>query len=234
MQILSMASSETVGTVIMQSPLSTQPQRTPDIDCDPVAIFPLINCSYAAARVGIKLGRRDAFAVLLSTPGVTVTAADQIGWDNAVWWLDERSLHTMTTSDVTAYGALIQHQDDDTNGRVWHTTLTPHLQAQHQRVFHELGLDTKSASERKFQRLDAPLTSQVKTALRELEGVYNLPMSALNTPDRVKKRMFDGWDVPHFTDSLPTWTKSAEPLPLVPVPEDTLPNKANSDTYSGC
>ncbi|KAK3072830.1 hypothetical protein LTR53_006105 [Teratosphaeriaceae sp. CCFEE 6253] len=157
---------------------------------DVVAIFPLINTTHPDAAVGVPLKHAYEVAALRPIPGITLASRPAINYTNAVYWLNEVCLHTMSSVDLNAYCAFVTHQAGPFNH--WAAILRKHLIPAHKAVFEELWLYMRAWRERKFKRLPpVAWTNMNKTSLFEFMGSENVPDHMV--PDDVLERRRKGW-----------------------------------------
>ncbi|KAK3072706.1 hypothetical protein LTR53_006327 [Teratosphaeriaceae sp. CCFEE 6253] len=157
---------------------------------DVVAIFPLTNTTHPNAAVGVPLKHAYEVAALRPIPGITLASRPAIHYTNAVYWLNEVCLHTMSSVDLNAYCAFVTHQAGPFNH--WAAILRKHLIPAHKAVFEELWLYMRAWRERKFKRLPpVAWTNMNKTNLFEFMGSENVPDHMV--PDDVLERRRKGW-----------------------------------------
>ncbi|TKA82116.1 hypothetical protein B0A55_01817 [Friedmanniomyces simplex] len=172
------------------SPLDYPPKRPkPDVE-GLVAIFPLINTTHPAAAMGVLILYTYELNALQNVPGVTISTADDIHFDNAAFWVDEISIHTMSTDDLNAYHRFIYNPNDPKHD-YWQEIVTQHLAPEHEKAFREEGLYLRTWEDRKFKRVPVEhMTNLNKTALYEFQGVERTPDHMLPSPRQKKKEKY--------------------------------------------
>ncbi|TKA82113.1 hypothetical protein B0A55_01821 [Friedmanniomyces simplex] len=170
------------------SPLDYPPKRPkPDVE-GLVAIFPLINTTHPAAALGVLILYIYELNALQNVPGVTISTADDIHFDNAAFWVDEISIHTMSTHDLNAYHRFIYNPNDPKHD-YWQEIVTQHLAPEHEKAFREEGLYLRTWEDRKFKRVPVErMTNLNKTALYEFQGVERTPDHMLPSPHQKKEK----------------------------------------------
>ena len=161
------------------------PPRKADLEAGLIAIFPLIKPSHPQAAVGVLLKYSDELDALMPHPEVTISAADTLKFDNAAYWVDEISIHTMSSTDLDAYSPFMDNPNGD--AKYWCNLIKHHLAPAHEAFFREFWIYMRSWKDRKFRRLPVEhMTNQCKTALFEFQGTKGTPDEMLPSPYQKK------------------------------------------------
>ncbi|KAK1084357.1 hypothetical protein LTR33_002714 [Friedmanniomyces endolithicus] len=174
----------------LATPLDYPPRRPePDVE-GVVAEFPLINSTSPEAAVGVLIRYVYELDALRGVPGVTISTADDISFDNAAFWVGEISIHTMSMKDLDAYHRFTYNPNDKTQD-YWQELISKHLAPEHEKIFREEGLYLRPWEDRKFKRLPVEnMTNLNKTALYEFQGAARTPNHMLPSPHQRKKEPY--------------------------------------------
>ncbi|KAK0937133.1 hypothetical protein LTR29_011342 [Friedmanniomyces endolithicus] len=167
------------------------PRKRPEPDVEGiVAEFPLTNSTSPEAAVGVLIRYAYELAALRGVPGVTISTADDIQFDNAAFWVGEISIHTMSMKDLDAYHRFIYNPNDKSQD-YWQELISKHLAPEYEKIFREEGFYLRPWEDRKFKRIPVEnMTNLNKTALYEFQGAARTPNHMLPSPHQRKKEPY--------------------------------------------
>ena len=158
-----------------------------DLEPGLIVIFPIINTPHSEAAVGIELKYSHEIDILQDHPDIRIADAEVEGFDNAAFYMNEKSIHTMSMADLDSYADFLHDERLKDEGQHWVRMVEGNYFApEHAKLFRESWFYLRPWGNRKFRRIPQEfMTNQCRTALFEFMG--------WRTPNHMRPTEFQGY-----------------------------------------